>query len=98
MRICGRHFLALALAPLILAACGGTGDSDAAGGNNLPPIIQGTPLTTLAAGTPYTFTPSAADPDGDKLTFSATNLPSWASINLAREARAWSHWRRGACG
>jgi hypothetical protein len=75
----------LALAPFILAACGGGGSDESggggSGGNNLPPIIQGTPLTTLAAGTPYTFTPSAADPDGDKLTFSASNLPSWASIN-----------------
>jgi len=82
MRNCGRHFLLLALAPLVLAACGGTGDGESgAGGNNLPPIIQGTPLTTVSAGTPYTFTPSAADPDGDKLTYSATNLPTWAAIS-----------------
>ena len=86
MRICGRHFLLLALAPLVLAACGGGGSDESggaggSGGNNLPPIIQGTPLTTVAAGTPYTFTPSAADPDGDKLTFSAANLPAWAAIN-----------------
>lgn len=85
MRICGRHFLLLALAPFVLAACGGgdseDGGSGGAGSNNLPPIIQGTPLTTVSAGTAYTFSPSAADPDSDKLSFSATNLPTWASIN-----------------
>jgi hypothetical protein len=73
----------LALAPFVLAACGGgdSSESGGSGGNNLPPIIQGSPLTTVSAGTAYTFTPSAADPDSDKLTFSATNLPTWASIN-----------------
>ncbi|MGH8209636.1 MAG: putative Ig domain-containing protein, partial [Steroidobacteraceae bacterium] len=29
----------------------------------------------------YVFRPTAADPDGDALTFSVTNLPSWATFN-----------------
>jgi hypothetical protein len=88
MRICGRQFLLLALAPFVLAACGGTGDGESGGpsGNNLPPIIQGSPATTLSAGSNYSFTPIAADPDGDTLTFSASNLPGWAKIDAASGA------------
>jgi hypothetical protein len=81
MRISGKHFLLLTLTPLYLAACGGIGSEDSESGDNLPPIIEGTPSTSLAAGTPYSFTPLAADPDGDPLTFNATNVPTWATFN-----------------
>ena len=83
MRNCGRHIVLLAMLTLTLAACGG-GEESAAntpGGNNLPPIIAGTPVTTLAAGSFYSFTPTAGDPDGDLLTFNATNVPTWATFN-----------------
>jgi hypothetical protein len=81
MQICGRH-VALALAGAIaLAGCGSEATQEASGANNLPPIISGTPPTSLAAGTPYYFAPTAADPDGDPLTFAAINLPAWANIN-----------------
>src|SRR4051812_37850717 len=65
-----------------LASCGGTGDGfqENVSGNQ-PPIIAGSPAIELVAGTPYSFQPTAADPDGDAITFSATNLPAWASIN-----------------
>jgi hypothetical protein len=82
MRICGKQWLLVALASLALAACGSTGDSSSAGGaGNLPPIISGTPVTSLTAGTPYTFQPEAADPDGDTLQFSADNVPAWATFD-----------------
>jgi hypothetical protein len=74
------------LTSLALAACGGTGEDEATTGANLPPIISGTPPTALAAGTSYSFTPTAADPDGDPLTFSATNVPAWAAFNGATGA------------
>jgi len=48
---------------------------------NQPPTISGNPATSVAAATAYSFTPSASDPDGDNLTFSASNLPAWLSIN-----------------
>lgn len=35
------------------------------------------------AGTTYTFRPTAADPDGNPLTFSITHGPSWASFSTA---------------
>jgi hypothetical protein len=46
-----------------------------------PPTISGTPSTSVTAGSAYSFTPTASDPNGLALSFSATNLPSWASIN-----------------
>jgi hypothetical protein len=46
-----------------------------------PPTISGTPATTVTAGTGYSFQAVGADPDGDKLLYSATNLPSWLAIN-----------------
>jgi hypothetical protein len=87
MRICGRHIALLTLSTLMLTACGGVGGTLETGGvsdgGNLPPIIAGTPITTISAGTPFAFTPTAADPEGDPLTFSATNVPSWATFNAS---------------
>jgi hypothetical protein len=83
MRNCGRHFVLIALVSTLLTACGGGGSDASSGFGNLPPIIQGTPATTLAAGTRYSFTPSAADPDGDALTFSASGVPGWATFDPA---------------
>ena len=48
-----------------------------------PPTISGTPDTTVAAGTQYSFQPSAADTSGDALTFSVKNLPAWATFDAS---------------
>ena len=48
-----------------------------------PPVISGTPATSATVGQAYSFTPTASDPDGQPLTFSIANLPSWASFNTA---------------
>ena len=48
---------------------------------NPPPTISGTPATSVAAGTAYSFTPTTTDPSGNTLTFSIENLPSWAAFN-----------------
>jgi len=51
---------------------------------NNPPTISGTPATSVAEGSSYSFTPSANDADsGDTLTFSISNKPSWATFNTA---------------
>jgi hypothetical protein len=72
----------LALTSLALAGCGPEEAPDGSGGaGNLAPIIAGTPVTTLAAGSAYSFTPTAADPDGDPITFRATNIPAWATFS-----------------
>ncbi len=47
------------------------------------PTISGTPATTVVAGTGYAFQAIGADPDGDRISYGATNLPSWLGINTA---------------
>ncbi|MEO6185834.1 MAG: putative Ig domain-containing protein [Steroidobacteraceae bacterium] len=48
---------------------------------NVAPTITGVPSTAATVGDDYSFTPTALDANQDPLTFSAQNLPSWASIN-----------------
>jgi len=50
---------------------------------NAPPVISGTPATSATVGVQYSFTPTASDPDGNTLTYSVTNQPSWATFNTA---------------
>jgi hypothetical protein len=86
-----RSSLALTAFTVVLAACGGggedaaqTGGSQQSGGQtNSAPTITGTPATTVTQGQAYTFTPTASDADGDTLTFSATNVPAWATLNTS---------------
>ena len=48
---------------------------------NTPPTISGTPDTQLVAGNPWSFTPTAADADGDTLSFEIDGKPDWASFD-----------------
>ena len=50
---------------------------------NNPPEISGTPSTSVAEGVGYHFTPTASDPDGDNLSFSILNQPTWASFSAS---------------
>jgi hypothetical protein len=50
---------------------------------NTAPVISGTPVTTVVAGNAYSFTPVATDADGQSLTFSIANQPSWAQFDTA---------------
>lgn len=49
--------------------------------NNSAPVITGTPAASVAEDSAYLFQPVASDTDGDTLTFSVSNKPSWASFN-----------------
>ncbi len=48
---------------------------------NRAPVLSGAPATTARADEPYSFAPSASDPDGDRLTFSIAGKPVWASFD-----------------
>jgi hypothetical protein len=48
---------------------------------NLPPVISGSPPVSILRGQLYSFTPTASDPNGDTLAFSATGLPAWAGFD-----------------
>lgn len=75
----------------MLTACGGGGEGDTAAqpnptptpSGNHAPTISGTPGTQVMQAQVYAFTPTATDTDGDVLTFSITNKPSWASFNTS---------------
>jgi Putative Ig domain len=54
------------------------------GGSGAPsgvPTISGQPATAITAASAYSFKPTAADSDGDTLTFAIQNKPSWATFN-----------------
>lgn len=48
---------------------------------NSAPTISGTPAAQVMVGNIYAFTPTAADADGDALSFTVQNMPAWASFN-----------------
>ncbi|HEY0922843.1 Ig-like domain-containing protein [Rheinheimera pacifica] len=53
---------------------------------NTAPEISGTPATSVDQGQAYSFVPTVTDPDGDTLTFSIQNKPTWASFDTATGA------------
>ncbi|QAR32564.1 DUF1566 domain-containing protein [Geovibrio thiophilus] len=53
---------------------------------NTPPIVGGTALTSVTAGSAYNFVPAANDADSDTLTFSIENKPSWANFSTTTGA------------
>jgi hypothetical protein len=50
---------------------------------NRAPTISGSPATSIVEGQAYSFTPTASDADGDTLSFTITNRPSWATFNTS---------------
>jgi len=54
-----------------------------ASGANRAPTISGSPATSVAAGSAYSFKPIAADADNNPLGFSIQNRPAWASFNTS---------------
>jgi hypothetical protein len=53
------------------------------GATNAAPKISGTPPSSVRAGTAYTFRPTATDVNGDALSFSVANKPSWATFTAS---------------
>jgi hypothetical protein len=51
--------------------------------SNTPPTISGTPVKTATVGVPYSFKPTASDANGNALTFSIQNKPSWATFSTS---------------
>ncbi|MCP5327356.1 MAG: Ig-like domain-containing protein [Sinobacteraceae bacterium] len=50
---------------------------------NRAPTIGGQPPSSAVVGSPYSFQIVAADADGDRLTYSATALPEWLTLNTS---------------
>jgi len=77
---------------IVITVSDGNGGSDSigpfsitvgSGATNAPPTISGTPPSQVMQGQQYSFTPTANDPNGDSLTFSIENEPSWADFNTS---------------
>jgi hypothetical protein len=94
MRRLGPGLMLIALCAAALSGCGGgdegstpaTGTAQPpapppSGSTNRAPTISGTPTAAVNASMPYTFTPTAADADGDTLAFSIQNKPAWATFS-----------------
>lgn len=55
--------------------------------SNRAPAISGTPAVVAAENNPYSFVPTASDPDSaDILSYSIINKPDWASFDTATGA------------
>ena len=78
----------------VLAGCGSgsnSGDSASSDPITAPPSqpastplsITGTPATTVAVGTAYSFTPTAKAAAGATLSFAIQNAPAWATFSSA---------------
>lgn len=87
-----RPWLAMVAAVLLSSCLGGGGSDNAAeppGGNPPPPPANRAPTISVATsfdvlvGSPLTVTPTASDPDGDTLTFSVTNKPTWMTFSTS---------------
>jgi hypothetical protein len=68
-------------APPPTGAAQGPLTSPSASGTNRAPVISGTATATITVGQAYDFTPSASDPDGNTLTFTAPKKPAWANFD-----------------
>lgn len=53
---------------------------------NTPPVISGSPITSVLQDTAYQFVPAASDADGDAMSFSIVNQPGWAAFDPATGA------------
>lgn len=86
--------LLLAAVPLVFHGCGGGSSqaplasapatstaSTAPAASNQAPTITAATDEYARVGETYAYQPSARDPEGDALQFSAENLPPWASID-----------------
>jgi PKD repeat protein len=55
-----------------------------------PPVLGSIGNKTVNEGSLLEFTLNAVDPEGDALTYSASNLPSGASFNFSTRAFSWT--------
>jgi len=58
-------------------------------GNRAPAFLT-KPNTAAFSGVPYSYWPSASDPDGDSVSFSAIELPSGMVINASTGELVWT--------
>lgn len=81
----------LAILVFILSGCLQNEESDTSnessetttGSQNSPPSVSGSPDNAVLVGDTYDFAPTANDPDGDTITFTIGNRPSWSTFDTS---------------
>ncbi len=71
---------------LTLSACGGSSSDKTPDPDpivNTAPVISSSAITTIEAGTAYSYTLVSSDADGDALVLSAANLPAWLTFDAS---------------
>lgn len=73
------QYLLLSVSLPVLSACSPSGNvpSNPLPANR-PPVLSGSPPPNAMLDSIYSFKPGSSDPDGDPVSFSIVNLPSWA--------------------
>jgi endoglucanase len=89
-RLLGQGLAVLTLTAA-LAACGGesqsaspagTSSTSSTTGTNQSPRVTGTPPTTVAINSRYSFTPTVTNSSGTAMNFNIQNKPPWASFGV----------------
>ncbi len=57
---------------------------------NRPPVLASIASQSVTIGNNLSFTISATDPDGDSLSYSASNLPTGATFNSSNQTFSWT--------
>jgi serine protease len=60
-------------------------------GGNHAPVLAAIPVQTVSAGAALQFTVTASDADGDRVSFTATGLPSGASFDTNAGTFSWGY-------
>ena len=68
----------------------------AAAATNKAPTITGAPVVSATYGKDYLFTPKGADAEGNTLTYSIQNKPSWIAFNTSTGALKGTPWVKGS--
>jgi Fibronectin type III domain len=75
--------LACAVALLALAGCGGSDSASNGSSSPSAPSISGQPVSQVAVGQRYSFTPTVNNSSGRAVSFSIQNKPAWATFSIA---------------
>lgn len=60
------------------------------GSANRAPVVSGTPSTTATVGVPWSFRPTASDPDGDAISWSIAGKPGEATFSTSSGQLSWT--------
>jgi hypothetical protein len=66
-----------------ITATGGTSAQPSSVSGNHAPVVTNSPARKVTVGYAYVYQPKSTDADGDRLTYSIVNKPSWATFSTS---------------